>query len=139
MGDRLEGSALASKIPDDLWYTRDHLWLRMEDGMAIIGLTDHAQGALGEVVGIELPEKGASCDVAEEVGVVESTSTSVEVLSPVSGRVLEVNRRLERMPHLINRDPYGMGWLARIRVADPRELDELLDPEDYCHVLNDAH
>ena len=124
-----------SDVPDDLYYTREHHWVRAEDGIAIVGLTDHAQNELGDIVCVELPKRGESVRASDEMGAIDSIKTSTELYAPVSGEIVETNEKLERSPELINQDPYGAGWIVRIRLSDPAELDELLDAEEYCHMV----
>ena len=118
-------------IPNDLKYTKDHEWARQEDGKVRVGITDHAQKELGDVVFVELPEVGRAVKKGELVATVESVKAVGEVFAPVSGEILEVNKTLESSPDLVNKDPYGEGWIFVIRPENPAELDELLDAEGY--------
>ena len=127
-------SVIDSQVPDDLLYSEDHYWIRLEDGDVIFGLTYHVQQDLGDAVFIELPEQGMAFDARDEAGSIEFMKTSTDIQVPLSGRVTEVNSRLERRPSLLSRDPYGLGWIARIRMSDPTELDELMPPEEYSQV-----
>jgi len=121
-----------SSIPDDLKYTKDHEWIRMEDEFTgICGITDHAQEMLTDIVFVELPDPDTETDQGEQVAVVESVKAVSDVFSPVSGRITGVNTSLEDQPELINTDPYGDGWLFRIEVKSPSELDRLMDPDEY--------
>ena len=119
--------------PAELRYTESHEWIRKEsEGIFTIGITDHAQEQLGDLVFIELPEIGTHVDSGDEVGVVESVKTAVDVYSPLAGEIIEVNKEaLQSEPALINRDPYGDGWLYRIKIEDESELDNLLSADDY--------
>jgi len=119
------------QVPDDLLYTNEHMWVRVEDGTALFGMTDRGQRALGQITAVELPEKGDQCQAGDEVGSLESSSTMADICAPISGRILEVNGQLGKNPDLLNHDPYGHGWIAKIQISDPSELDDLLSPEDY--------
>lgn len=118
--------------PKDLKYTREHEWIRVSGKRAIVGITDHAQGELGDVVFVELPAVGDTTTQGGEFAVVESVKAVSEVYAPVSGTVIEVNQSLADQPELINQDPYGDGWIAVIELADPMELDNLMTDEDYA-------
>lgn len=125
-----------AKIPQDLRYTKDHEWIRMEDGVGVVGITDYAQHAMGDVVYVEFPEKGRKVHAGEDFVVVESVKGANDVFSPVSGTVLEVNDTLEESPELLNQDAYA-NWLVRLEVADPGELDSLLDHAAYAALLEE--
>jgi len=125
-----------AKIPQDLRYTKDHEWIRMEDGVGVVGITDYAQHAMGDVVYVEFPEKGRKVHAGEDFVVVESVKGANDVFSPVSGTVLEVNDALEESPELLNQDAYA-NWLVRLEVADPGELDSLLDHGAYAALLEE--
>lgn len=118
-----------------LKFTKDHEWLRMEGDVAVVGITDHAQNALGDVVFVDLPEVGREVEAGEAVAVVESVKTASDIYAPVSGEVVGVNTALEKTPELINQDPYGEGWIFRIRPLDIDHLDDLLDAEGYQEAL----
>lgn len=120
-----------SKVADDLLYTREHMWVLVEDNIATVGLTDHAQFELGELTGIELPAVGAEVEQGGEAGAVESVKTTAALSMPVSGKVLEVNEDLEDDPAPINEDPYVDGWICKIALSDPEEVEVLLSAEDY--------
>ena len=120
-----------SYVPDDLQYTKDHEWVRLDDsGVATCGITDHAQTMLEDVVFVEMPEPGRQVQQRDQVAVIESERSVFDVHAPVSGKVIEVNTALEENPELINNDPYGDGWLAKIEAADLGELDSLIRPSD---------
>lgn len=119
------------QIPDDLQYTSDHEWIRHEDDIIVIGITDYAQDSLGEIVYIELPSEGDEITKGDPFGAVESTKAVSDVYAPVSGDVVEVNELLLDSPETINEDPYGEGWMIKVRPYDPAELDELMDFEEY--------
>lgn len=125
-----------AKIPQDLRYTKDHEWIRMEDGVGVVGITDYAQHAMGDVVYVEFPEKGRKVRAGEDFVVVESVKGANDVFSPVSGTVLDVNDALEESPELLNQDAYA-NWLVRLEVADPGELGSLLDHAAYAALLEE--
>jgi len=118
-------------FPENLRYTDDDEWLRQEDGEAVVGITDYAQDQLGDVVFVELPEVGRRLQRGETFGAVESVKAVSDLYAPVSGEVIARNEQLESTPELLNQDPYGEGWLIRVRVDDESELDQLLSAETY--------
>ena len=118
-------------IPDDLRYSTDHEWVRVEGGAVRIGITDYAQDALGDVVFVDLPEVGASVEAAASISEVESTKSVSDIYAPVSGTVTEVNADLADAPERLNEDPYGEGWICVIELADAGQLDKLLDADGY--------
>ena len=118
-------------IPSDLKYSREHEWIRMENSLATIGITDYAQEELGDIVNVELPEEGDEIHKEEAFGAVESVKASSEVFSPLSGKIVEVNEPLMDAPEMINEDPYDEGWMIKIELSDSTELDDLLDAEGY--------
>lgn len=118
-------------VPDELRYSSDHEWVRVEDGKLRIGITDYAQDALGDVVFVQVPEVGAAADAGESVGEVESTKSVSELYAPIAGRVVEVNTELDATPELLNSDPYGNGWIALVEPDDPAAVDALLDAAAY--------
>ncbi len=120
-----------SKIPHELYYTEEHEWVLIENDVATVGITDHAQDQLGDVVFVELPDVGRQVRQTEEFSVVESVKAASDIYSPLSGKVVEVNEDLTEAPDLLNKDPYGDGWICKIRLADPGELESLLSHEDY--------
>ena len=125
-----------SNLPEHLKYTKDHEWVRTEpDGTVTVGITDHAQELLGDLVFVELPEVGAGLSTGGECAVVESVKAASDVYSPLNGEVTEVNGALADTPETINQDPYGDGWIYRMRPADAGELDGLLDAAAYAAVL----
>ena len=117
--------------PDDRRYHKEHMWAKPEDGKALIGITDHAQKSLGDIVYIELPEPEAAVEAGVEISEIESARTTASVIAPVSGTVLLINEDLDDSPETINSDPYDKGWIAEIELSDPSELDELMDSGDY--------
>lgn len=121
-----------SQSPSELKYVSSHEWVRMEDdGTVTVGITEHAQEALGDVVFVELPEVGVALGSGDEAGVVESVKAASDIYAPLSGEILSVNQRLEDSPEVINSDPYGDGWFFTMRLADPADLDELMSAEEY--------
>ena len=127
--------AAAETYPDDLKYHSEHDWARVEDEEATLGITWFAQDALGELVHFEPPEDGAKISKDSSYGEVESVKAVSELIAPLSGDVLEVNRKVVDEPETVNDDPYGEGWLVRIRLSDPAEVDSLLDAETYKQLL----
>lgn len=119
-------------IPKELKYTESHEWVRVEDGVAVVGITDHAQHELGDIVFVELPETDAEYGAGEAAATVESVKAASDIYSPLSGRVVEVNEALEDSPELVNKSPYGDGWIFKIEISDPSELDALLDADAYA-------
>lgn len=118
-------------IPDELRYSTDHEWIRRDGDTVTIGITEYAQDALGDVVFVELPDTGTSVSAGESFSEVESTKSVSDIYAPVSGSVSEVNAELEGEPELLNNDPYGRGWICRITMSDPSELDALMDAGAY--------
>ena len=125
----------AESYPDDLKYHPEHDWARVEGDQAALGVTWFAQDALGELVHYEAPEQGSTIKKDESYGEVESVKAVSDLISPLSGEVVEVNQRVVDEPEVVNEDPYGEGWLVRIRVGDPTELDTLLDAAAYRKTL----
>lgn len=125
------------EFPDHLKYTKEHEWTRVEDGSVVVGVTDYAQESLGEVVYVELPEEGSAVVMGEAFGVIESTKAVSDLYSPVSGTVTEVNDTLLDNPELINEDPYDEGWILRIELSDPSELNQLLDAASYASFIEE--
>ena len=121
-------------IPEDLQYTKSHEWVRIEGDTATIGITDHAQDELGDVVFVELPEEGDTFDAGESFGTVESVKAVSDLYAPVGGEVVEVNSALENAPENINEDPYGEGWIVKLRTKDEADL---LSPEEYEKVVEE--
>ncbi|OGS63262.1 MAG: glycine cleavage system protein H [Euryarchaeota archaeon RBG_19FT_COMBO_69_17] len=120
-----------SAVPDGLRYSKDHEWAKVEGDRARVGITDHAQSELTDVVYVELPETGKVVDQGAVLGTVESVKAVSEILSPLGGKVLEVNRTLEDRPEIVNKDPYGGGWLVLLEIANPSEVTKLLDAAGY--------
>lgn len=118
-------------IPEDRKYTREHEWVKVEDGVAVVGITDYAQRELGDVVFVNLPATGTRVKQFERFGEIESVKAVSDLYAPVSGEVIEVNPRLGSEPELVNRSPYEEGWMLKVRLEDPAELDNLLTAEEY--------
>ncbi|HEY5679372.1 MAG TPA: glycine cleavage system protein GcvH [Pseudomonadales bacterium] len=130
-----------SDVPQELKYARTHEWARLEeDGTITVGISDHAQDALGDVVYVEHPEPGQPVAAGDEAGVVESVKAASDIYAPVSGSVIAVNEALDDAPETVNQDPYGDGWFFKIQPDDVAELDELLDSEAYAELCeNEEH
>jgi glycine cleavage system H protein len=124
--------------PDDLLYTEEHEWLRVEDGIATVGITWHAQDALGDIVFVELPEVGAELSAGDASGELESVKAVSDVYCPITGEILEVNEALDGAEDTLNSDPYIAGWLFKIRVSNASELEGLMSAEAYAAFLADA-
>tara|TARA_B110000444_G_C18848176_1_gene603528 strand:- start:2205 stop:2582 length:378 start_codon:yes stop_codon:yes gene_type:complete len=122
-------------IPTDLRYTADHEWVKLEGDVATIGVTDYAQSELGDIVFVEVETEGESLDAEEVFGTIEAVKTVSDLFLPVAGEVLEFNKELEGDPSLINSDPFGKGWIIKIKVTDISDLDKLLDAEAYSASL----
>ncbi len=125
-----------SKIPRELLYTREHEWVRIEEEVVTVGITDYAQETLGDVTYVELPELGEAVTQDDEAGAVESCKAAASVYAPVSGTILEVNEALEEEPGRINEDPYGDGWIYKIELSEADELEELLNPRQYAGLIS---
>ena len=127
-----------SEVPSELRYRESHEWVRDEgDGTVVIGISDHAQAALGDMVFVELPEPGTSFEQGDACAVIESVKAASDAYTPVSGEVIEANGALEDSPELVNSDPYGEGWLFSVRLSNPAELDGLLSAESYAELQDD--
>jgi glycine cleavage system H protein len=123
-------------IPAELKYTKDHEWVRMDGDIAIVGITAFAQGELGDIVYVEIETVGESLEREEVFGSIEAVKTVSDLFMPLSGEILELNEALESNPELVNSDPYGEGWMVKIKVSNPNELDELLGAEDYTGLVH---
>jgi len=119
------------EIPEALQYTSEHEWIAIEDDVATIGITDYAQGELGDIVFVELPNKGDSTNQTEAFGTIEAVKAVSELYAPLSGEIKDVNSILEKQPELINNDPYGEGWIIKLKISDESELEKLLSAEEY--------
>jgi glycine cleavage system H protein len=126
------------EFPEELRYTRDHEWVAIDGDVATVGITDHAQHELGDVVFVELPAVGEKVERAESLGVVESTKAVSDVFAPISGEVAEVNDGLPESPELINDDPYGDGWMVKIKLAAPLDPSSLMTAAEYRAYLEES-
>jgi glycine cleavage system H protein len=122
-------------IPKDLKYTKDHEWVRIDGDTAIVGVTDFAQGELGDIVFVEIETVDESLDMEEVFGSVEAVKTVSDLFMPISGEIIEFNEALETDPELVNSDPYGEGWMIKIKIADKSELNDLLTEETYSNLI----
>ena len=123
------------KIPAELKYTQDHEWIRVDRDVAVVGVTDFAQGELGDVVFVEIETEGEDLEKGETFGTVEAVKTVSDLFMPVGGEVAEVNGALEDEPELVNKDPYGEGWMIKIKINDKSELEDLLSADDYKKMI----
>ncbi len=123
------------KVPDELLYTKEHEWVKVEGDVATVGITDYAQDQLGDIIYVELPEVGRKVKQMEAVATVEAVKTAADVYSPVSGEVIETNAKLSEKPELLNQDPYGEGWMFKLKMENPEELKNLLSPEEYRKLI----
>ncbi len=124
-----------NQIPDDLLYTTEHEWLRLEGGNARVGISDYAQDQLGDIVYVDLPKLGSQLSAMKKLGEIESVKVASELFSPVTGEVIEINGELDPAPELVNQDPYGKGWLVLVRLTDPDAVNDLLTPEGYTELV----
>ncbi|MSR10722.1 MAG: glycine cleavage system protein GcvH [Gammaproteobacteria bacterium] len=128
-----------SKYPDNLKYATSHEWVRVDDdGIATVGISHHAQDALGDIVFVDLPELGTTVNAKDEVAVVESVKAASDIYSPVSGEVVAINEDLKDAPETVNSQPYDGGWFFKIQISDEKELEELMDAEAYAEHVEDA-
>jgi glycine cleavage system H protein len=118
-------------VPGNLKYTKDHEWLRVEGEIGYVGVTDFAQGELGDIVFVEIETVGETLKKEEVFGTIEAVKTVSDMFMPVEGEILEMNQAIEDTPDVVNKDPYGKGWMVRIKITNPSEIDELLTPEKY--------
>ena len=123
-------------IPENLKYTKDHEWIRIEGDIAVVGVTDYAQEQLGDIVFIEIEVEGEELDKEEVFGTIEAVKTVSDMFMPVSGEVLEVNPALEDTPELVNTDPYGDGWMIKIKMSNTEEVNDLMDADAYKETLD---
>ncbi|MCE5347279.1 MAG: glycine cleavage system protein GcvH [Bacteroidales bacterium] len=122
-------------VPVDLLYTKDHEWLRVEGDMGYVGVTDFAQGELGDIVFIEIETLGETLNKEDVFGTIEAVKTVSDMFMPVSGEILEVNPALEESPDVVNKDPYGKGWMVKIKISDPSQVNDLLTSEKYKAII----
>jgi glycine cleavage system H protein len=119
----------------DIFYTKDHEWIKVDNGEGVVGITAYASEQLGDIVFVELPQKGMSFDQGKDVAVIESVKAASEIYTPATGEILEINSSLEERPEVINNDPLGSGWLYKMRVLKPEELKSLMSEEDYNKLI----
>lgn len=124
-------------VPSNLKYTKDHEWIKVEADVAIVGVTDFAQSQLGDIVFIEIETVGETLDKEEVFGTIEAVKTVSDMFMPVGGEVLEVNPRVTEQPDVANKDPYGEGWMIKVKIANPAELNELLTPDQYQGIISE--
>ena len=120
-----------SEVPEGQYYTKEHEWIRVDGDEVVIGITDHAQNALTDIVYIELPESGESCEEMAEFAIVESVKSASPIFAPLAGEITAVNEELEDAPELMNQDPYGEGWIIRMKLNDPSAVSGLMSAADY--------
>ena len=125
-----------SNIPTELKYTKEHEWVKLEGTTATIGITDYAQGELGDIVFVELPSVGEDVSMMKPFGTIEAVKAVSDMFAPLSGKVIEINAALEDDPMIINRDPYGEGWMLKIELSDQGEVEQLLDAAGYNQVIS---
>jgi glycine cleavage system H protein len=121
--------------PDDMKFSKSHEWVKVEGEIAIVGISDFAQHELNDIVFVELPEIGKQVAAGKEFGVLESVKTASDLYSPVSGEVIEVNKELENSPDLVNKEPYGNGWIMKLKISNPSEIESLLSHSDYQNLI----
>ncbi len=125
------------KVPENLKYTKEHEWAKVEGDVAIVGITDFAQDQLSDIVYVELPEVGAQVRQGEPFGTVEAVKAVSDLYSPVTGEVIEVNQKLADQPELVNQDPYGEGWMIKVKLQDPSEVERLMSAEEYKKLIEE--
>ena len=118
-------------IPDNLFYTKTHEWVKLEDGIATVGITDFAQGELGDIIYFELPDEGIEVTQYDPFGTIEAVKTVADLLAPFSGKIVEVNSNLEDSPESVNEDPFGSGWIVKIEILDEKEKEQLNSADEY--------
>jgi len=124
-------------VPDDLRYSREHEWVRTEKDIAIIGITEYAQSELGDIVFVDLPNVGTNVSATNPVATIEAVKAVSDFFTPISGEIVEINELINEEPSIINRDPYGDGWIVIVKMDKPEELDELLSPEEYKDLIGE--
>lgn len=122
-------------VPADLLYTKEHEWVRIENDLAVIGITDYAQGELGDVVFVELPPIGSEITQNDSFGTIEAVKAVSDLFAPVSGQVVQVNDQLANAPETVNKDPYGEGWMVKVKIANQAELDALMHADAYGDMI----
>ncbi len=126
---------MSNEVRDSLKYTENHEWLKVDDNKAVVGITDHAQSELTDIVFIELPQIGKIVKKGDELCVVESVKSVSEIFAPISGKIIKINAKLEDAPEIVNSSPYDDGWLVEIEIEDKTEIDKLLDPDSYKKII----
>jgi glycine cleavage system H protein len=124
-----------SEVRDDLKYTDDHEWVKIDGDVITIGITDYAQGELGDIVFFELPEEGDEFEAGDSIGTVEAVKAVSDIYAPISGKIIELNEKLADLPETANDEPYDDGWIAKIEISDKSEIEELLSPEEYKKIV----
>ncbi len=124
------------KLPQDLKYTKEHEWIKIDGDMATIGITDHAQGELGDIIFVEFPDTDQEIELDEPFGTIEAVKTVADLFGPLTGRVVEINEILEDNPEKVNEDSYGDGWILKISISNPGELDALLSADQYASLIS---
>ena len=122
-------------FPDDLKYTKDHEWISVQGKIGTIGVTDYAQGELGDVVFVDVDPNKSDIKPGDSIGTIEAVKTVSDIYAPCSGKILEINSHLQAQPEVVNTDPYGLGWMVKIEIADPSELNSLLDSKAYKQLI----
>jgi glycine cleavage system H protein len=122
-------------FPDNLKYTKDHEWISVQGKIGTIGVTDYAQGELGDVVFIDIDPNKSDIKLGDSIGTIEAVKTVSDIYAPCSGKIMEVNNHLQTQPEVVNTDPYGLGWMVKIEIADPSELNSLLDSKAYKQLI----
>ncbi len=122
-------------IPANLKYSKDHEWIKIDGNIATVGITDFAQGQLGDVVFVDIPSEGETLSINDVFGAIEAVKTVADAFMPLSGKIIEINTNLESSPESVNKDPYGEGWMVKIEISDPSEIDSLLDADAYKAIL----
>jgi len=125
-------------FPSNLKYSKEHQWVKTEGDIAVVGISDFAQTQLKDIVFIELPEVGKKAEQGKSFGSIESVKSVSDVISPISGEIIEVNKELENKPELLNKEPYGNGWIAKIKISDKAELDKLMSAEEYEKLVSES-
>ena len=125
-------------LPQDLKYTKEHEWAKIDGTTATVGITDYAQSSLGDIVYVEMPKPGAKVEQSKQMGVVESVKAVSDIFAPLAGTVIEINGEVENDPAKVNNDPYGAGWLVKIQLADPGQVKDLLDAAAYQKIVEAA-
>ncbi|RLA79863.1 MAG: glycine cleavage system protein GcvH [Deltaproteobacteria bacterium] len=124
-------------VRDDLYYTKEHEWAKVEGDTAVVGITDYAQSELGDILYVELPNVGKTVSAGDVLATVEAVKAVSDVYAPLSGEVIEVNEALSTTPEVINKDPYGEGWMVKIKISNPDEVNQLLSPADYRNLIGE--